>query len=199
MNNNHNLTETDLNNIIVRFALEEQIQKQAMKEPSWRLDNINSMTLYFYITGERNALSYVKIPLRISAIESIQNVDSFCFLWSISAQLRPISNSKNGHVTKVSIYGQSSDELNIEGFDFSDGFRSSDVNKFGKLNNLSGKIFVFFYTTRKHKLIPIKVSKDVSDRAIDLLNYKNHYVSIKNLNVFLGKQDCRKICRRCLI
>ena len=49
----------------------------------------------------------------------------------------------------------------------------------------------------KHKLIPFKMSKNDSDRVVDLLFYKNHYVLIKKLNVFLGKQDCRYNCKRC--
>ena len=32
---------------------------------------------------------------------------------------------------------------------------------------------------------------------IDLLIYKIHYAFIKKLNVFLGKQGCRYICRKC--
>ena len=30
------------------------------------------------------------------------------------------------------------------------------------------------------------------------MTYKNHYVLIKKLHVFLGKKDCRFVCRRCL-
>ena len=59
-NVNHNLTKTDLDNINVRFALEEQIQFQEMKDSRGRLDKFNSMTKYFYQTGELNASSYVK-------------------------------------------------------------------------------------------------------------------------------------------
>ena len=47
LNIRHNLTESDLDNIIVRFALEEQIQRQEIKNSVWRFDIINSMTIYF--------------------------------------------------------------------------------------------------------------------------------------------------------
>ena len=50
----------------------------------------------------------------------------------------------------------------------------------------------------KHKLIPIEVSKNDSDKVIDLLIYKNHYALIKKLNVFLGNHICKFICRNCL-
>ena len=46
----------------------------------------------------------------------------------------------------------------------------------------------------KHKLIPIEINKNGSDRAIDSIIYKNHYVLINKSKVFLGKQDCRYIC-----
>ena len=50
----------------------------------------------------------------------------------------------------------------------------------------------------RHKLIPIEVSKNDSDRVIDLAIYKNHYVLIKKLNVFLGDHNKNFLCRRCL-
>ena len=34
--------------------------------------------------------------------------------------------------------------------------------------------------------------------VLELIIYKNHYVLNKKLNVFLGEQDCRFICKRCL-
>ena len=50
----------------------------------------------------------------------------------------------------------------------------------------------------KHKLIPFEISKNDSDRVIDLHIYKNHYVLIKKLDVFLGDHNKKFICRRCL-
>ena len=75
-------------------------------------------------------------------------------------------------------------------------------NKFNELNNLS--VFIFelnFYRVQsqwRQKLIPIQVSKNESDRVIDLAIYKNHYVLIKKLDVFLGDHNKRFICRQCL-
>ena len=74
------------------------------------------------------------------------------------------------------------------------------MHKFEKLKNLSINIFELnFYQEQnkwKHKLIPIE---NESDRVVDLLIYKNHYVLIKKVNVFLRKQDYRFTCKRCLI
>ena len=61
---NHNLTESDFDNIDVRSQLEHQIQIQETKESGWIFDKINSMKISFYKTVELNGTSYVKIPLR---------------------------------------------------------------------------------------------------------------------------------------
>ena len=199
LNNNHNLTQTDIANIDVVSSLDHQIQQQEMKDSGWRFDKINSMTIYFYETNEMNGSNYVKIPLRSNAILNVENNDKYCFLWSILAYLHPCNNN---HPNRVSNYRQYFDELNIQGFDFNNGFKCSDVHKFNELNNLSVNIFELnFYqdqNQRKHKLIPIEISKNNSDRVIDLAIYKNHYVLIKKMEVFLGDHNKKIICRRCL-
>ena len=50
----------------------------------------------------------------------------------------------------------------------------------------------------KHKLLSTEISKNNSDRVIDLAIYKNHYVLIKKLDVFLGDHNKKFICRQCL-
>ena len=139
--------------------------------------------------------SYNKVPLRSSAILNIGNDDKYCFLWSILAKLHPCENS---HPDRLSKYEPYCNELNIEGFDFTNGFRCSDMYRFEKLNNLSINIYELGFDKNKHKLIPIELSKNESDKVIDLLIYKNHYVLIKKLNVFIGKHDCKYVCRKCL-
>ena len=199
LNINQNLTQSDLDNMNITFPLERQIQQQEMKDCGWRLDKINSMTIYFYKTSEINGSNYIKILLRSNAILNIENNDKYCFLWSILASLYPCNNS---HPNRVSKYKQYFNELYIQGFDFSYGFKCRDVHKFNELNNLSVKIFVLnFYQDQnqwKHKLIPIEVSKNETDKVIDLAIYKNHYVLIKKLDVFLGDHNRKFICRRCL-
>ena len=199
LNLNHNLTQTDLDNINVVSSLEHQIQQQEMKDSGWRFDKINSMTIYFYKTTEMNGSNYIKIPLRSNAILNVENNDKFCFLWYILAYLHPCNNN---HPNRVSNCRQYFDELNIQDFDFSKGFRCSDVHKFNELNNLSVNIFELnFYQDQnqwKHKLTPIEISKNNTDRVIDLAIYKNHYVLIKKLDVFLGDHNKKFICRRCL-
>ena len=168
LNINHNLTQSDLDKINIISPLEFQIQQQEMKDSGWRFDKIISMTIYFYKTTEMNGSNYLKIPLRSNAILNIENNDKYCFLWSILAYLLPCNN----HPNRVSNYRQYFIELNIQGFDFTDGFKCSDVHKFNELNRLSLNIFELnFYQDQnqwKHKLIPIEVSKNSSDRVIDL-------------------------------
>ena len=199
LNINHNLTETDINNINVVSPLEYQKQQQEMKDSGWRFDKINSMTIFFYKTNELNGSNYIKFPLRSNAILNIENIDKYCSLWSILAYLHPCNNN---HPNRASNFRQNFAELKIQGFDFSKGFRCSDVHNINELNNLSVNIFeINFYQDQnqwKQKLIPIEISKNNSDRVIDLAIYKNHYILNKKLDVFLGDHNKKIICRQCL-
>ena len=196
---NHNITESDIDNIDVRSQLEHQIQNQETKESGWIFDKINSMKISFYKTVELNGTSYVKFPLRSSHIVNIKNDDKYCFLLSILAKLYPCEKS---HPNRVSNYGPYFNELKFQSFDFKNGFKCSDVHRFNELNNLSVNRFeLYFYQDGdkcKHNLIPIEISKNKSENVIDLLIYKNHYALIKKLHVFLGDHNKSFVCRRCL-
>ena len=189
LNMTNNLTQSEIDNVNVQWDLEARKQNLEMQESGWVFQRVNSMTISFYSTGNMDGSSYVKVPLRSSAILNVQNDDKYCFLWSVLAKLHPISDSKNGHATRVSNYVPYFNELNIEGFDFSNGFKCSDMYRFEKLNNLSINLYELEFDQNKHKLIPVEISKKKSDKVIDLINYKNHYVLIKKLNVFIGKHD----------
>ena len=104
---------------------------------------------------------------------NIKNDDKYCFIWSMLASLHPC---KNENPTRVSNYRQYFDELNNEGLDFTNGFKCSDLHRFEKLNNLSVNIFELNSYQDKnkweHNLIPIEVSKNDSDKVIELVIYK---------------------------
>ena len=101
------------------------------------------MKMSIYKTGELNSSSYVKFLLRSNAILNVQNVNKYCFIWSILAYLQPFNNS---HPTRLKNFIQFFIELNIEGFNFSNGFRCSDVPKFEETNSLFINIFeINFY------------------------------------------------------
>ena len=72
LNINHNLTESDVDNIDVKSQLEHQIQIQETKESGWMFDKINSMKIRLQKTGEVNGSSYIKIPLRSNALLNIE-------------------------------------------------------------------------------------------------------------------------------
>ena len=55
----------------------------------------------------------------MSALLKINNNDKYCFIWSILASLHACDND---HPNGVSNSKQYFDELNIEGFDFTNGF-----------------------------------------------------------------------------
>ena len=137
--------------------------------------------------------------MRSNAILNIESIDKYCFLWSILASLHPCNNN---HTNRVSNYKQYFNELKILDFDFTNGFNCSDVHKFNELNNLSFNILELNFcqdqSQWKHKLLPIEVSKNDSDRVIDLAIYKNHYALIKKLDVFLGDHYKKYVLRRCL-
>ena len=194
-----NLTEPDTANIEVRSQLEHQIQMQELKDSGWIFDKINSMKISFHKTTEMNGTSYVKIPLRTNAILNIQKNDEYCFIWSILASPHP---SENDHPNRVNNYLLYFKELNFQGFDFTNGFKCSDVHRFNELNNLSVNIYELnFYQDGdkwKHNLLPIEISKNGSDKIVDLLIYKNLYALIKKLHAFLGDHNKSFVCRRCL-
>ena len=181
LNINHNLTENDIKNIDVKSRLEHQIQIQKTKDSGWIFDKINSMKIRFYKTGELNGSSYVKTPLRSSALLIIKNDDQNCFLWSI---LPILPTCKNDHPSRVPNYRQNFDELNIECFDFTSGFRCGDVHIFEKQEKLSINMFELdFYQDKNnwtHNLIPIEISEKNSDRVVDLLLYQTNRFSLKN-------------------
>ena len=74
MNINNNLTENDIDRIDVNSQLEHQIQIQETEESGWIFDEINSMTIRFYKTGELNGSSYVKYPLRSNALINLKTM-----------------------------------------------------------------------------------------------------------------------------
>ena len=181
----NNLTETDIINIDVKCQIEHQIQVQETKESGWIFDKINSMKIRFYKTEELNGSSYVKIPLRSNALINIKNNDKNCSIWSILASFHPCENDPPN---RVSNYIHYFNELNFQSFDFTNGFKYSDVHKYNDINILSVNIIELnFHQDKnewKHNLIPIENSKNKSDRVVDLLIYKNHYALIKKKCIF---------------
>ena len=76
--------------------------------------------------------------MRSNAILNIEKNDKFCIIWSVLVWLHPCNIN---HPNRISNYKQYLNELNIQCFDFTNGFKCSDVHKFNELNNLSVNFF----------------------------------------------------------
>ena len=140
--------------------------------------------------------------MRSNAILNIENDEKFCFVWSILAHLQPIAFVKNGHQARVSNYRQYFEELKIEGFVFTNGYKCSDTHRYDRSNQLPVNLYKYYFDQVqikwKHKLIPIEISENDSDKVFNFLLYKNHYALIKKSRGFLGKNNRKFVCRRSL-
>ena len=192
-----NLTRIQLNDLDIMTDLDNEIENRDMDGSGWNIQGINHLKKYFHKTNPINGMTYVDFPIRTNAILNIQNNDTYCFLWCLLAFLHPVNN--NPH--RVSKYIPYQNELNITNIDFSNGMKITDIDKFENLNDHLS-INVFEYTTdddNDYKLVPLYISKNVENRRIiDLILYKNHYILLKKLHVFIGKQDNIYVCRNCL-
>ena len=110
------------------------------------------MKTRFFKTSELNGSSYVTTPLRSNAILNIENTDKYCFLWSTLAHLH---SCEKKYPNRVANYRHYFNELNIQGFDFTNGFECSDVHEVENLNNLPNTIFEinFYEDQNKWKII----------------------------------------------
>ena len=192
-----NLTRIQLNELDVMNSLDNEIQRREMEGSGWDLQGINHLKICFHKTKALNGMTYIKFPIRTNSILNIQNADTYCFLWSILANIHPVDK---GH-QRVSKYEPYRDELNITNIDFTNGMRIVDIPRFERLNPTLS-INVFEYSTEEdndYKLVALYVSKNNENRRIiDLILYKNHYILLKKLHVFIGKRDRRYVCRNCL-
>ena len=76
------------------------------------------------------------------------------------------------------------------------------MHRFEKVDNFSKNVYELnFYQDGdkwKHTLIPIKISKNDSDKIINLLIYKNHQALIKKIHIILGNHNRSFVCTHCL-
>ena len=126
MNFHNKLTEKDINDIDVKSQLEGQIQIQETNDSGRMFDKISSMKLKIYKSSELNGSDYVKIPSRSNSILINKNDDKYCFTWSILSSPHPFNNDNRN---RVSNYRQNFNEIIIDGFDFTNGFKCSGVQK----------------------------------------------------------------------
>ena len=141
-------------------------------------------------------MTCTKFPTRTNSILKIQVVDTYYFLWSILASIHPVDKNPQ----RVSKYEPHQDELNINNIDFTNCMRIVDIPRLEKLNPTLS-INVFEYSSEEdndYKLVPLYISKhNENRRIIDLTLYKNHYLLLKKLHLFIGKHDSCYVCRNC--
>ena len=94
----------------------------------------------------------MKNRLRYSAVLYFQNDGRKCLLCSILASLHP---SINIHYKRVSFYKPYFDELNINGFNFINGFKCGHVHKFEGIKNLSINFFELVFHLEGSTKLPI--------------------------------------------
>ena len=191
------LTRLQLNDLDIMTDLDNEKENRDMEGSGWNLQGINHLKIYFHKTNVMNGMTYVKFPIRTNSILSIQNKVTYCFLWSILASIHPADKDPK----RVSKYIPYQNELNITNIDFTNGMRITDIDKFENLNNQLA-INVFEYSTKEdndYKLVPLYISENIENRRIiDLISYKNHFILLKKLHVFIGKHDNSYVCRKCL-
>ena len=192
-----NLTRMQLNDLDVSNSLDIEIQRREMQGSGWDLHGIKYLKIYFHKTNALKGMTYVKFPIRTNSILNVQNVDTYCFLWSILASIHPVDKNPQ----RVSKYEPYRDELNIDNIDLTYGMRITDIPRFEILNPTL-TINVFEYSTEEdndYRLVPLYISIHNENRRIkDLFFYKNHYILLKKLHVFIGKHDNHYVCRNCL-
>ena len=89
----NNLTQSEIDSVDIQWAVEARKQNLEMCESGWNFQRVNSMTISFYNTGSMDGSSYVKLPLRSSAIINVKNDDKYCFIWSILAKIYPCESN----------------------------------------------------------------------------------------------------------
>lgn len=139
--------------------------------------------------------SYKPLPVNIlntKSIINIQNEDEKCFMWCmIASQHLPAKNAE-----RVKQYQKN--EL-INEWKFSDNtplpMPINKIQYFERLNNIAINV----YGLDEYKVnikIPLKISKNKSDKIVNLFFHDNHYSLIKNFSRFCGEGIYA--CPRCL-
>ncbi|XP_046737970.1 uncharacterized protein LOC124406578 [Diprion similis] len=113
------------------------------KDSGWSLLEIINLAVninkYTPLRGGLN--TYTLLPKHISdkkAVVNIRNNDSYCFLWSVTAALRP---AENKNPNKISSYPHFSEVLRYDSINFPMSLHKNAISKFEKLNGLSINVF----------------------------------------------------------
>ena len=173
--------------------LNHQIDEFEQGESGYKFDSIKKLTAKMFKYHDIRASSYCKLPKSFSnskSIVNIQNIDNYCFLWSILAHKYKVDS----HRQRVSHYENHFHELNQGDIQFP--MKIKDIPTFERLNNLN--INVFELSANDKTFSPKYVNKNYYDEQIDLLLYENQYCLITNIHNFCKiNEHYNHLCRRC--
>ena len=188
------LVENNYNNIVEDIRV--KLREVEIQGSGYNLQDITSLNIQMYHINQPRGRSYIKLPFTHQSLLNIKNDDNLCFLWSILAHLHPIDSKNNS--SRVNKYKPFINELNINDIDLTDGMKIKDINKFEKLNN--NQSINVFELEKDKTLVPLYISENYLDKTIiDLLLYKNHYILIKKLHLYINNShDYKIVCRKCL-
>lgn len=166
---------------------------------------IDENNVTYYKNDEISASSYVPLPFKTKAVINVQNQnDDKCFLWSIISCLHPTDDVT--HSYRLSKYVQYEPYYKIDSYPVS----IKMIPKIEKDNNIKVNVFELIKLTNKkgdsikdYTLEPLYLTKEYDKNdVIDLLLYENHYMWIKQLDLFFktdSDHDNRiYLCRKCL-
>ena len=174
--------------------LVSSIENFQQRGSGWVLDKLLKLDLHILEFNPLNATSYIPLPdelQRKKTIINIQNKNEKCFLWSVIAgtYLKEV-NLRNPQRPKP--YREFENKFNLQGISFP--MALSEIPKFERRNDVS--ISVYGYQEKKDNqegfIYPLKVSKDVNERHVDLLliadDDTNHYCYVKDFGKLVGSQ-----------
>ena len=134
---------------------------------------------------------YITLPKELrfkKALLAIDSPENSCFIYSIAACLKKTTGNANRYRHYTPLVSK------LKGYN--DWMSISQIANFEYLNNLRVNV----YQWKNSKLNFLYKTSNQSGPICNLLLYKRHYFSIRNLNRLIGKQGKKKyFCQRCFI
>ena len=147
-----------------------------------------------------NGRTPANFPIGSKSTLIIQKIDTYCLLRSILASTQPVDD----HPNRATKYEPYRNELKVTNLDFTNGMKNVNIIFNTKFEVLNPKIpiNVFEYSIEEdndYTLVPLYNYKNNENRrnVVSIL-FKNLYILLQKLHVFIGKQDSRYVCRNCL-
>ncbi|MCG8431126.1 MAG: hypothetical protein MJA29_08125, partial [Candidatus Omnitrophica bacterium] len=182
--------------------IKTEIEERYFQGSGLSLDKILFCELWICCYKPTKGGHFVALPFKTKVIINVKCADDKCFLWSLLAALYPPTN----HRCDESSYRKYQDNLKIDA-NFPICIQK-DLHKIEKDNNLKINIFGLKtpskvdFTIKDCTLEPLYLSADneVDRVTIDLLYYKEHYMCLKDINIFYNKSDGHKkyLCKTCM-